>query len=246
MMASRSSSSGFSCLARAGRRRRLLGAVAGASYGRRLGRCVVLCGFVLLQADVAGCHDAARQFLIAAHTLECLLGCVLLALLLRETGSLSGFDVLQQGVALERHGVFLSRHFGLRGELDVNAVLLAPLDEFALVVFLAAGQILEVEVLVDDALLEEAEAVAVTTVKVNGTDKGFERVPGEVAVVRCAVDFAFYQPVESDFFGDLIERIALYDFASRRGEEAFRLLGNSADTPNSDISWHTSSSTYGR
>ena len=61
--------------------------------------------------------------------------------------------------------------------------------------------------LVDDALLEEAEAVAVTTVKVNGTDKGFERVPGEVAVVRCAVDFAFYHQKSEEFFTYLKDNV---------------------------------------
>ena len=68
-------------------------------------------------------------------------------------------------------------------EVQFHAVLLAPLDELRLEVHLLVCHLVNVEQLLQDALLHEAHAGIVATVQIDGTHQGLERISTHVAVV---------------------------------------------------------------
>ena len=122
----------------------------------------------------------------------------------------------------ERRAVF---GLGLveQDKLQRDFVLLAPFQQLALEVHFLIRQLVYVDELPHYLPFDEPLAVAVATVKVDGTDEGFECVACEVAVVHVVMFVLADKLVESYLNGQLSKRLPLYYLAAGIGQEAFPL-----------------------
>ena len=82
---------------------------------------------------------------------------------------------------------------------------MAPLQKLAFEVHFFACYGFEVEDRADDALLDEAEGVAESSVEIDGAHEGFEGVPAEVGVVGAAVGLALDEAIDVELFGQFAE-----------------------------------------
>ena len=106
---------------------------------------------------------------------------------------------------------------------EVDAVFLAPFDEFALEIHLLIGHLIDVYQLSEDAFLHEAHAGFIAFVEVDGAHQRLESVASHVAVVRRAAPIAKHQAGDAHLFGQAVERFALHKFRACVGQEAFTL-----------------------
>ena len=125
-----------------------------------------------------------------------------------DAGAESAFAVVSAGVA----------------EIGVDAVLLAPFEEFALEVHFFLSHGVEVDVGSDHAVGDEPVAILESAVEIDGSHECFKSVSANVGVAHacalCGLDECF----ESHLLGESVERFALYDFRACGGEEAFALV----------------------
>ena len=171
-----------------------------------------------------GGREADGEFAVLANPIESFAGSVLLAFLLGIALSAAALRAGNDDDGTEYGGGIVLLAF-LTVEVDADAVFLSPFDEFTLVVDVGVGRLVDVDQLVHDSLLDEAHAVAVAAVEVDGTDEGFEGIAVDVVVVGLGLEVGDDELVEARVLGQLVERLALDDVAARVGEEAFGLLG---------------------
>ena len=154
-----------------------------------------------------------------------LLGGELLAFLL---------GIAEAGAKLESLDAYTSAEGGAVGtydtlthefELQLVLHLLAPLDESALEVVILLGHLVNVDMLAYDATVEETIAIAVAAVKVDGTNKSFEGIARNEAVVGAVDVGRLYEFDQSCLLGKAVETAALHNLTSHRGEEALLLAG---------------------
>ena len=82
---------------------------------------------------------------------------------------------------------------------------MAPLQKLAFEVDFFACHGFEVEDGTNDALLDEAEGVAESSVEIDGAHEGFEGVSAEVGVVGAAVGLALDEAIDVELFGQFAE-----------------------------------------
>lgn len=169
------------------------------------------------------CYDTLVQLCLLTYVAHGLLGGQLLALLLGVTESRTRFYSLYAHSAAE--GGAVGSYNVLAHQLEYHLVLhlLAPLNETALEVVVLLGYFLEIDVLADDALLEETIAVGIATVEIDGSYQCLEGVARDEAVV-CTVDMGrLYEFYQSSLLGYAVETAALHYLATHRSEESLLL-----------------------
>ena len=143
-----------------------------------------------------------------------LFGGVLLALFLGVAEARAALDALDAHTGAE--GGAIGAYDVLIGELKGYLILclLTPLDELALEVVVLLGYLIKLYVCAYDALCEEAVAVGVATVEVDGTYQGFEGVAWDETVV-CVVDMGrLYELYQAYLLGYAVEAAALHYLAT--------------------------------
>lgn len=172
---------------------------------------------------VAGFEQAVDEVDVAAHFLVTLTGGLLLAFLFGIAFAAAAEDAFD-GEARDEDGRGAVGQHLLRNhvELELQLILLAPLNQFALVVDLLLRHLVDVDMTGEDDFVHETAAGAVAAVEVQGSDEGFEGIAVHVAVV-CRGDGTFVQDefVQSELYGQLVERVATHDLAAQCGEETF-------------------------
>ena len=170
-------------------------------------------------------EDALVEGLAGAHVDEGFLGSVLLALFLGEARAAAGLDALEEGDA-DKLGTVAAGLVDLRvavGHLD--AVLLRPLQEFALEVDFLARHGVHIEQRTDDAVADEPLAVAVAAVQIDGADEGLEGVAADVDIVGAGHERLVDEFIQSHLVGKAVEHGALHEFGAGAGQEALALTG---------------------
>ena len=152
-----------------------------------------------------GAEDAVEELRFAAQFGECVLGCGLVTLFFRVAHTFSGVESFDDDGGEERGAVGFVGIGGAVLEFESDAVFLAPLQKLTFEVDFFACHGFEVEDGTDDALLNEAEGVAESSVEIDGAHEGFEGVPAEVGVVGAAVGLALDEAIDVELFGQFAE-----------------------------------------
>lgn len=169
------------------------------------------------------CHYLLVQLGLLAYVTHGLFGGVLLALFLGVAEACATLNALNAHSGAESGAV--GAYDVLVGEFEMDLVLclLAPLDKLALEVVVLLGHLVDVDMHAHDTLLEEAVAIAVSAVQVDGPDERLESVARDEAIVRM-IDVGrldeLYQP---DLLSYTVEAAALHNLAAYGGEETLLL-----------------------
>lgn len=169
------------------------------------------------------CDGFFIQFVPLAYVTHGLLGGKLLTLLLGVAESGSELQPLDADTAAEGRAV--GTHRILIHQLEQHLVLglLAPLDELALEVIVLLGHLVNVDMLADEPLLEEAVTPRIATVEVNGPHERLESVARDETVVGTVDVGRLYELHQPRILGDTVETAALHYLATYRGEESLFL-----------------------
>ena len=156
-----------------------------------------------------GAEQAVVHFSIASHAGECFLRSILLALFFGASGTASGHD------SFNRNDGFESLSFAFAGHIlkvDVDAVFLAPLQEFALKVHLLLCHVVEVDVMADYAVGNKPMAKAESAVQVNGTHQCFEGIATNVCVRHARALCSLNEAFQPHLGGQFVQRFTLHNF----------------------------------
>ena len=107
--------------------------------------------------------------------------------------------------------------------LERDLMFLTPLQQLALEIHFLVSQFVDVDKASHYLLLDEGLAMAVSSVKVDGTDEGFEGIARKIAVVRLVMFVSADEFVETYLCSKSSERFPLHNLASSIRQEAFSL-----------------------
>ena len=123
------------------------------------------------------------ELLVMGQAVKGFLGCALVGLFLAVAHSIAGIDATQDDSGAE-DGVLVGVGIGIdKFKLDGNMILLCPLDETRLEVLFGFDQIVEIEMLFNQAVNDEFATVPVALVQIDSAHKRFQSIAADVAVV---------------------------------------------------------------
>jgi hypothetical protein len=148
---------------------------------------------------------------------------MLLALLLRVAEACAELNSLDTHAAAECGAIGTDDVLAHEFKLQFVLFLLAPLDEFALVIVILLGHLVEVDVLANETFLKETIAVGIATIEINGSHKCLEGIAGDETVV-CMIDMGgLYEFDQTYLLGYTIEAAALHYLAACGCEKSLSL-----------------------
>ena len=146
---------------------------------------------------------------------------MLVSFLLASSLSLSDGDAFHEEFAVEEFHVLALVKVS---DFQLEAIFLAPFQQFAFEVHLFLCHGVKVNVASDDAVADEPMAVAVASVQIDGSDECFKGVSPDVCVRHSGSLGDVNQFFESHLRSESVERFALHDFGSGGGEESFSFV----------------------
>ena len=163
---------------------------------------------------------------VGAEALEGFLRSILVRLLLAVARTVGSKLPADDDRRLEDGVVVFVIHGVNKFVLDVEVVLLGPLDETRLEVLVGFDQFGQVKVLADDALDDKLVAALIAVVEVEGSDECFKRIAVDVTVVRGGVCRRTDMRVEVESVSDAVQALALHNLGARRGEKSLVFAGD--------------------
>ena len=181
--------------------------------------------FLHLCAVALGGEDGVDELRLLTQLLECELRGHLLALLLAVAVALAAFDALDDHLVAECGAALLVFLLIEQSEFHAHAVLLRPLQQLRLEVYFLIGHLVDVDHLLQDAVLHEAHAGVVAPIEIDSSDECLEGVATHVAVVALSAAVGENEFVDTHFLSQSSERFALHEFRACIGEKSLALAG---------------------
>ena len=145
--------------------------------------------------------------------------------LFRETLTFTSRNTFNNHRCVERRTRVACIVYAIVYEIEMNAILLFPFQQFTFEIHLLVSHGVEIKHSTDDAFFYELESISETTVKIDGTHQCLKTISFEIRVVRASVSLTLYQAVDAKFFRQFAERLARHDFRACIGEKSFAFIG---------------------
>ena len=130
-----------------------------------------------------GGKDLLAEGLVVLEAFERFLGSTLMGLPLAVTHGITGIDAAQDNRRAE-DGILVGVGEGVnKFKLDGDTILLGPLDESRLEILLGLDEVVEVEMLFNEAVDNELAAAIIALVEIKGAHQGLKGIAADVAVV---------------------------------------------------------------
>ena len=166
-----------------------------------------------------------EKICIAAHLSKRIFGSRLMTFLFGETLTFTSRNTFNNHRCVERRTRAVWIVSATIYEIEVNAILLFPFQQFTFEIHLLVSHGVEVKHSTDDAFFYELKSISETTVKINGTHQCLKTISFEVWVVRASVCLTLYQAVYAKFFRQFAERLTWHYFRACVGEKSFAFVG---------------------
>ena len=166
-----------------------------------------------------------EKICIAAHLGKRIFGSRLMTFLFGESLTFTSWNTFNNHCCVERRTRAVRIVSATIYEIEVNAILLFPFQQFTFEIHLLVSHGVEVKYSTDDAFFYELKSISETTVKINGTHQRLKTISFEVWVVRASVCLTLYQAVDAKFFRQFSERLTWHYFRACVGEKSFAFVG---------------------